>query len=144
MDADSPFRRAWLNPGKGLRVPKATSPQPPARTPTTLKLPPAWKTPCTPGQPRAQCLLVYCLCLTTLTGVMWLWRTLPNVFFLSPIKRRNMLRNQRHCSLGGGQPSFRTSRQPVVNGRGVECSDECITLGQDCDLVIVEIAQTGP
>lgn len=65
-------------------------------------------------------------------------------FFSNPIKRRNILGNQRHCRTHK-VANLLSEHQETARGKqkGIECHDTHITLEQEYDLVIVELAQIG-
>ena len=60
-----------------------------------------------------------CPCFTTLSTMMWFWRTLPTIFFTSLTRRGNGLRNWWSCRTNEvAKSSFRISRnQTVMTGR---------------------------
>ena len=65
-------------------------------------------------------MLLTCPCLTTLTMMMWFWRTfLQSVFFTNLMRTGNMLRNWWSCRTNKvAKSSFRISRnQTVMTGR---------------------------
>lgn len=142
---DSCFRSAWVEPWPASQGPQGHLSSATCQDPTTtLNYHQHWRPPLTPYRPQALCLLHLLSMSYTPTGMTWLWRTLPNVFFSNPIKRRNILGNQRHCRTHK-VANLLSEHQETAHGKrkGIECRDMHITLEQEYDLVIMELAQTG-
>ena len=85
-----------------------------------------------PNQPGALCLLHLSTCpfLTTLTPVVWLWETLPNIFFTN-LKRRKMLRNSEVAEQQDGQiPNSSGYQETKYGGTWVAQSVKHLPLAQ--------------
>lgn len=145
VGTDFCFRSAWVKTGPASQGPQGHLSSATCQDPTTtLNYHRHWRPPLTPYQPQALCLLHLLSISYTLTGMTWLRRTLPNVSFSNPIKRRNTLGNQRHCRTHKVS-NLLSEQQETAHGKrkGTECRDMRITLKQEYDLVIMELAQTG-
>ena len=118
------------NPGQSLRVPKATSPQPPLGT----SYPPEW--PWTLGdlpQPQTN-LELYAFTIHGLPdGPGWSgFRELcQRVSSQIPLWEGTCLEAKSTAGATTWPYSFR--KQPVANESGTECKEVCISLEQDCD-----------
>lgn len=88
-----------------------------------------------------------CPCLVTLTPMVWLWRTLPDIFFPN-LKRGNILRNWGSCRTNQVTKFqiFQDTKKPN-HGKWESwlkaMEGASITLGKTHKSVTTEIAQTG-
>lgn len=59
-----------------------------------------------------------CLSVSYCFVKMWLWRTLPNIFFTNLVRRKSMLRSWWSCRINNMAKSFRISESQIVSAVG--------------------------